>query len=331
MTKVAIVGDIHASDVAPESRKDDYRETILNKLVFIADTCNSEKIEAVVFLGDIFHRKDPKLNSHELNTKLIEVFQSFNADVYVVPGNHDISMTTKNLYKQPLKVIEQARAITLLGYPETETFVASYSDVDIYGLINKDSLDKFSQGYFDIEAEIKDISKHNLLCLHQMLLPDGEKFFGDFLNFAEIAQLNFGYFACGHYHPGYNPVVKSAHNKRFINPGAISRGSLDSHNLDKEPSFLISVFEKDTDAKFYRIIIPHEPAEKVFDLDKIAKAVVSKEEVFKFIAALKDVSEEEFDLSSVDGLLSLLLTLDVEKEIIDFIRPYLQTAQEEII
>lgn len=327
--RIAIIGDIHQSDVSPTSRTDDYKQTIFNKLEFIKDTCNRRGVDVAVCLGDIFHRKNPNLNSHDMVRTLIEIFSQFEAKVLEIPGNHDISMTSKNLNKQPLAVLEEAGAVSVLGYPYSKNFCFSTEIFDVYGLGYADGNDKLSENYFNLNEEIIDQDKCNILCIHQMLLPDGDTFFGDYLNFADLAQFDFDIVCCGHYHPGFNPTVIEKHGKLFINPGAISRGSLDVHNLDKEPSFLILDISSKKQVSWETVVIPHEPSNKVFDMQKVNRSLVTKDDIEKFTTSLKNVVEEQVDISSTEGLLSVLNTITGgDKEIVEFTKPFLVKAQE---
>lgn len=329
--KLAIIGDIHISDVAPSSRTDDYKTTIFKKLLFIKDYCNQNGADVVVLLGDVFHRKNPNLNSHDMVRELISIFSQFKAKVLEVPGNHDISMTSKNLNRQPLAVLEEAGAISVIGFPYTKNFVFSTESFDVYGLGYSDANDKLSESYFSINENIIDQSKFNILCLHQMVLPDGETFFGDFINFAELAQFDFDAFCVGHYHPGFMPVLQERYGKIFLNPGAISRGSLDVHNLDRAPEFVILEIAEKKLVSFEEVQIPHEPASKVFDMQKVNRALVAKEDIENFTSTLKDVVEDNVDITSLDGLLSVLSTITQgDSEVLEFTKPFLIKAQESI-
>ena len=329
--KLAIIGDIHQSDVSPTSRTDDYKKTIFGKLEFIKDVCNQRGVDVAVCLGDIFHRKNPNLNSHEMVRNLIEIFSSFEGKVLEIPGNHDISMTSKNLQRQPLAVLEEAGAISVLGYPYSKNFCFSTESFDVYGLGYADCNDKLSEHYFNLNSEIVENDKCNVLCIHQMLLPDGDSFFGDFLNFAELAQFDFDVICCGHYHPGFTPQVIQKYGKLFINPGAIARGSLDVHNLDKTPSFIILDIESKDKIAWEVVQIPHEPSNKVFDMQKVNRSLVAKEDIENFTSTLKDVVDQQVDITSVEGLLSVINTITQEdKTVVDFIKPYLIRAQEAI-
>lgn len=327
--KLAIVGDIHISDVPPTSRTDDYRETIFKKLSFIREYCNNENVSTVLLLGDVFHRKNPNLNSHDTVRRLISLFSGFSAKVVEVPGNHDISMTSKNLGRQPLAVLEEAGAISIIGFPYTKNFVFSTACFDLYGMGFAEVNDTLSENYESINEHILDSSKFNILCLHQMVLPDGESFFGDFINFAELAQLDFDAFCVGHYHPGFNPPVQQKHGKFFINPGAISRGSLDVHNIDRVPLFVILDISNAEVRDFYTVEIPHAPSSSVFDLQKVKSSLVARKEIDSFTSSLKDAIDSNVDISSIEGLSSVIKDITGgDKEIINFIEPFLSKAKE---
>ena len=54
MTKYIIVGDIHLADRAPSARISTYRDDIMNKLRWTVDYSNTQDIDALVLLGDVF-------------------------------------------------------------------------------------------------------------------------------------------------------------------------------------------------------------------------------------------------------------------------------------
>ena len=147
MAKIAFVIDPHTSDVAPLSRIDNYTEAILNKLRFIVDYANKHKLDAVVILGDLFHRKNPNLNSHDLVRTLIAIFQSCECPVYSIIGNHDYTTSYTNLKRQPIAVLHRAKALQIISYPQLSTFKAEFDNVDIYGLGHSENNEHFSETY----------------------------------------------------------------------------------------------------------------------------------------------------------------------------------------
>lgn len=329
--KLAVVGDFHISDANPSARLDNFKETCFNKLKFIRDETNRRGVDVVLFLGDIFHRKNPNLNSHDTIRELISIFAGFNSKVLEVVGNHDISMTSKNLYKQPLSVLDEAGSLSILGYPYTRNFTFSTEEADIYGLGYADINDTLSENYFALNSEIVSNFKVNILAMHQMLLPDNANFFGDYLNFKDLAQLDFDIVLCGHFHPGYEPLIQAAHGVIFCNPGAITRGSLDTHNLTREPQFAIFDITDKKNIKTDTVSIPCLPANQIFDMQKVKRSIIVKEDMSKFTDTLKSVCEDSVDISSVNGLLSVLADSGCDKEVLNFAKPYLEQAEEKAI
>lgn len=107
------VGDLHVADKAPAGRVDDYKTTILGKLLAIRDISAELGNCDVFFTGDIFHIKRPDRVSHHLVQELINIFGSFPGEVHVIPGNHDLGPAGMNsLSDQPLGSLIAAGVIT---------------------------------------------------------------------------------------------------------------------------------------------------------------------------------------------------------------------------
>lgn len=326
--KLAKIGDIHVSDVNPSSRKDDFTLACYNKLTFIKDYCNSNNVDYILLVGDIFHRKQPNLNSHLMVKTLIKIFSQFKGKVYCVPGNHDISQTSKNLDKQPISVLEESGVLTLLGYPFTKEFVLQTDKFDIYGMGYQEKNEKFSEVYEEMNSLIIDNNKFNILALHQMLLPDGMTFPADYLNFAEVAQLDFDMFLSGHYHPPFENAVVKKHNKLFCNSGAIMRISLDANNVVSNPQFAVFDFGDSKTPTWEVVTIPHGKVNDVFDMQKARRTIISKNEIISFTDDLKIALDSEVDISSVEGLLQIASSITQEKDVIQKLKLYLEESYE---
>ena len=66
-------------------------------------------------------------------------------------------------------------------------------------------------------------------------------------------------------------------------------------------------------------------------MQKVNRSLVAREDIENFTSTLKDVVDQQVDISSVEGLLSVVNTITHEdKAIVNFIRPYLVKAQEAI-
>ena len=88
--RFGLIFDVHASDKTPSTRKDDYKAAVLKKLEFVVEESNKRHYDAILMLGDLFHKKIPSHNSHSLISALISIFQKSKAPFYIIAGNHDI-------------------------------------------------------------------------------------------------------------------------------------------------------------------------------------------------------------------------------------------------
>ena len=252
----------------------------------------------------------------------MRLFKSFPCPVFTVVGNHDISQSISNLEKQPISVLSESGAVTLL----TEGDRYEFENVVLQGWPYEEKRDNPDLAFF---PEIVS-NKFEIAIIHQMLLPDGESFFGDFINFHLFKDSGYNLVACGHYHPGYDPSVIKKYGIHFANVGSISRGSLDSHNITKIPKFLSCSVDKNN--KFYSIevTIPHVPYEQIFDLKKLESSKVKQQEMTKFISNLKELSEQTLDLATVNGLLIILKSLGADEELLSFSKQYLEEAADQL-
>lgn len=89
---LAFIGDPHVWSHKPGRRRDeDYLTTILNKIVWIAQYCNSHNLQAII-LGDLLHESTD--NDLNMISRLVAVLQNFDRTPLVLVGNHDISQTS---------------------------------------------------------------------------------------------------------------------------------------------------------------------------------------------------------------------------------------------
>lgn len=97
--KIAFIGDAHIDDRKPLSRIDDYTVSVARKVDWALTWCRDNNVDKIVFLGDIFSRKDPGGRSRNM---LIKIFKKHYAaenpiEVWTTIGNHDTSNDTANI------------------------------------------------------------------------------------------------------------------------------------------------------------------------------------------------------------------------------------------
>jgi len=101
----AIIGDLHASDVKPSSRIDDYSMVCIDKLESIL------KIhDYIIILGDVFNSSSV---STEYCNKLIKRLKPYKGRIHAILGNHDASYRTTNLDKTDIGTLFNAEILEL--------------------------------------------------------------------------------------------------------------------------------------------------------------------------------------------------------------------------
>lgn len=332
--KGAIVGDQHFSDVAPSSRSDDYKIAILEKMRFILEYCREKKIPHVFLLGDMFHRKQPNHNSHLLVHTLISLFKEYielGVTTYSLVGNHDFTTDISLLSKQPIMTVFKSGAVKTIGLGgKPHIFDCGSFRVEVNGVeySDRDNGTEKSAEAYNLEYSLEESVK--IALFHSTLLPDGKSFFGDWLNFVDVEKhCRAEFIACGHFHPGYEPPVLQAHNKTWCNPGAISRGTAEDHNLTRLIRFV--TFLHDGLKLYTKVVeIPHESGDKVFDVKKLEKQKEERRQHAEFVDALEDPDTLKLDVSTVDHLCRVSEKLSDNQVAVNIVKRLLVAASDSL-
>lgn len=331
--KGALVGDQHLSDVSPESRTDDYSEAIFEKIHFILSYCEEKEIKNVFFLGDMFHRKNPNLNSHYLVQRTIQLFNAFkdSLNIFTLVGNHDFTTNIAGLDRQPIYTVIQSGAARAVGLPPKPiVFECEGFKVEVNGLPYSDSEDGPEKTPSAYNLEYKHKNSFKIALFHSTLLPDGKSFFGSWVNFGDVAHyLDADFIGCGHYHPGYDPPVQKAHGKTWCNPGAISRGTAEDHNLTRKLKFC--AFSYDGKKLVTRMVdIPHKEGKEVFNVDSLKRKKAAQKKHSDFVESLQDPNNMTMDVSSVEQLCRLASKISDKDRVVATVSRLLRDSSEEL-
>lgn len=301
MTKILVVGDVHASDSPPDKRTETYREDILNKLREITEIAKTEEVSEVLFVGDIFHSKEPRKVSHRLIIDLSEIFSSFPADVpvYIVVGNHDITTgRLESLEKQPLEVLARLPNVHLLRWnPVTFGNVTLHPIPGVPGVTVK-----------DYEIERNDDSQYNIIVSHQSVVPDITKelavlqtkdFIHDSQKIADITDADMVFYGHQHRCDGIYQRSGKRQRKVFTNLGAICRLTVGKEDLKRKPSVFTVDF---SEAKPKFKVIPLQrvrPVEEVYHLQEHQENKEHRKNIEDAVNQLKDTTLEKFSIEAV--------------------------------
>lgn len=319
MIKFGCFGDVHASDTAPRARRDDYFETVINKIEQIAEISRVENWEFVIGLGDLFHKKKPSSNSHYLVSRLATAFNKFQCKVYCVVGNHDYLHEISAVEKSPLNVLARTGAIELLQ----EESPLLIDNIAIHAIHHREEFEKIvPTSEFLKKKYIR--GKFNIIVCHQYILPDGKNFFGDYSNFSDYSSMPHEMIMTGHYHPGYvngyETKMQNGKIKWFVNPGSITRIALDEYGMTAEPRVLSFSYLGYNDVKVKSIPLACQPANVVLDYEEMEKKQIHAEAIKEFASKFEEGIR--INLDEHKSLISLLKELNTPEEVIQFINTY---------
>ena len=290
MTKLLIVGDLHAADKTPVGRTDNYLAALLNKLDQIKEIYRREYAAAegdleVVFLGDIFHRKRPNYVSHFLVNLLQRFFDEFYSPPFILIGNHDVPLASKGLEWYP---IGSLRNVDLVDSP------MDWSVGDALLLFYPGHID-FS---YELLAEFVDkyaLKSRTILFVHNAISEMHLPF--TYLHPKNLMSLGVSDVVFGHIHTRYGP--KKFGRTVFFDPGAVMRVSRAKSDLELQPAVAIVDLDKEGLESYTIVELEVEDAYNVFDVAGLEAAKSTEVARTQFIEAL-----DTFDIgSSSDYLL----------------------------
>jgi len=302
MFKAITFTDVHLADKNPISRKDNYCESIFNKLEQVSEMCEYLEADVAICAGDLFHVKAPGKNSHLLVSELIQSFKKFPCPVYTIIGNHDISQDNlRNLPKQPINTLLKAGACH-----ELRDVSFCEGKIRIFGI---DYLD--SPEYSDFSRN-KDNEAIQICVAHVNASSKFDDLFGERVyTYQELEKTSPNIFVFGHYHPDQGIEIRK--NKHFINVGALSRGSLSKDDISRIPNVGYIEIDNSFNITTKKISLNVLSSSEIFDLEKKGKEEQEQKEMQKFIEELKD----KVNVNKVDNIADKIKSLQFGEEIVN--------------
>lgn len=321
--KLLYFTDAHIRGNNPKSRKDNFNETLKEKFREIVEITNNEKIDFVLFGGDLFDRPDI---SPSVAKDFIEIMREMPQPIYSILGNHDIygqNPTTAN--RTIIGILDTVGILKLLNHGDR-----------IY--LNKDGVTLQLTGspyYYDIdvsrdrEAYIVDKSEcdYAIHMVHGFLLD--KPFVKDvpytlIEDICERTQADIT--LCGHYHTGFG--VKHINDKYFINQGSLARISSTLSEIDRNPSCLIIELEESVKIQVYKL--KSAPSgDEVLDRDLLRKEEFKSQKLNEFIQQINSYGSFEFvNLNQIIN--EIVLKDDIPGNIRDEVMKRISRAQEAV-
>ena len=289
MSRILLTSDWHLTGSTPIERIDDYPETQCRKVLWIQDLCTKERVDAVLHSGDIF---DSAAVSHYIVQQYIEILKTFPL-FFVTSGQHDLFFHSTDIFRSPLMVLHRAQAVRF------------YNDLFV-------NIENIHIDFCGFGIDMPEYTSGDVLVIHKMIINEklweGQE---DATYAGKLLRRNpYKVILSGDNHKNF---IHSIGNKKLINPGSLMRMKTDQ--LTHQPRVYI-LDTKDWAIKEYDI--PIEPAEKVFNTEKLEVKKEHNEHMIKFTEGLKS-AEFIKGLNVESNLLEYEKKNKIEKDVVTFL------------
>jgi DNA repair protein SbcD/Mre11 len=313
--------DTHVADKSPASWKGDYPEEIWSNLAQIGGLAKQHSATAVLDGGDYFHVKSASRNSHALIYRTASTHRDYPCPTWCVEGNHDLAYNNlESLDRQPLGVLY---GCGVFNHLREAVFTDGGMQVRVVGVPYHPR-----RALGELLAIRKQPGDDFLIAVVHALAADNppekvEDFFGEpvFRYSDLVSDDGPDVWSFGHWHRDQGVV--EINGKRFVNQGAVSRGSLTHENVARTPQ--VSLIECEPTGIIVRTLpLVVAPASDVFDMERKERIETEKRSIDSFLEHLQQ--DTNFDpTQSIDVNIH---TLDFAADVRDLALKYLAEARE---
>jgi len=271
--KLILTGDFHLRSNTPENRVDNFFQTQLNKVEQIFEIAKHYDCKFILQPGDVTDGPRP---SFELLEAYIELFNKYNigkdTKLLHVYGQHDCRFRTKERTATKL--------LNFLGYLEAVNDKALSTNIQLYGC-----------NFGEEIPIIKDKDKFNILLIHGTILDKpvwpGQE---DYLHSDKLFKNGYDIIVSGDWH---HPVFYQYKNQTILNCGCLVRKTI--NEADLEPHiYVLDINENTFEYTLEKIVINHEPADKIFKKEALARDIKKdNEKLQEFITSIKNNSMDK--------------------------------------
>lgn len=278
--KLGMFGDLHYTDKAPERRKDDYYQTLRDKVQQALSIFAEERCDWVFQPGDFF---DSPQVGNRVKADVIRMLKDCPFKVLACAGQHDIfGHSLETLPSSPLSVLQAADVVTLLGEKE---FVLSVGNQNTKCFQRKIAI--YGASFGEEIPTPESLESLNILVIHRMIgnyplwpdqpLEDPRSFLRKYPAFSVVL--------AGDYHYRFSDRYQG---RVIVNPGAVVRKTISKFDLELRPAVCILDLE---DLSLKTIELKFQPVEEVFDLTRKPDAGKHNEALNAFVESLRNQNQ----------------------------------------
>lgn len=313
--------DVHVSGRNPRSRKDNFLDTVLDKLNQINYISKTKNCDFVLFGGDLF---DNPSVSNAVAGRTAKILRQFNR-IIGIAGNHDLfGNNIDNIKSTQLGLFEKAGLIDLMYKGEKLIITKNDLTLQITGTPSHFGID-----HDDIKEDyvVDTINADKAIHLiHGMLMEKQLNPHMTVVTIDQIKETKADLTLTGHYHAGFDPI--QIDGKYFTNPGSLSRVSSDRSEMKRKVGVLYIEISKN-DIKLEFIPLKQQKGEDVLDRSHIEGSQYKEIQIEEFMREIKVASTiESMDITSI--VKKIATNKELEKEVVDYALTKLSIAEESL-
>ena len=287
--------DSHIRGTSPKNRKDDYVQTLENKMLEIVHIINKNDIDFVIHGGDLFDRPDVSIS---ITSRFSRIFKKIQVPFYLVSGNHDVyGHNPQTISRTIIGLLNELDILNIVS--ENDRIILHKKDiaVQITGqpyIYNID--DSINRKYYMVD-DIDDSVNYAIHVVHGMLLDKPFIKGVPYTLVDEIKDTKADITIAGHYHSGFNNI--EIDGKYFLNPGSIVRISNSIREIERRPKVII--IDLDKEIKIEDIYLENAlSGDLVLDRDEIEKNIFKRERLYEFKQTVDSAMDyEKMDINDV--------------------------------
>ena len=305
--------DVHLAVQSPQSRTDDWSETVLDKLRQVGEIARDVKADAVIDGADFFHIKTPSRTTHALIQKVAEVHATYPCDVWALRnGNHDVKYGDGSfLNEAPLGVLFATGVFRMLDRTGVVLRDAEGLRLRVVGV-------PYHGKKYDL-SRLSGIKKgpadYLVVAAHLLASPGGGEMFGaeDIVKYNDLLDMEADVFCFGHWHK--NQGVTEIAGKHIVNIGSLTRGSLSEDDVSRVPEVAVIRFSA-LGVTVERRPLAVQPASDVFDLVGRVQQEARSMTVDAFVDSMRETLAATNGTSLLDGVRSMDLPDAVRERLV---------------
>ena len=293
--KILYFTDTHLRGTNPKNRKDDFVQTLEDKLIEIINLVNENNIDYVIHGGDLFDRPDISISTV---SKFAKILKKITVPFYIVSGNHDIfghnpltmNRTILGLLNDLdfIKVIDKGMRIILR---ENDLKVQITGQPYVYDIDDEKNRDIY------MVKEIDEGVNYAIHVVHGMLLDKPFIKGIPYTLIEDIKDTMANITLSGHYHSGFKTVIID--DKYFINPGSLVRITNSIREIERMPQVVLIEIKEKINIKYIQLKTA-KSGTLVLDRSEVEKHVFKSQRIYEFKQTIDSALDfEKMDINDV--------------------------------